>query len=218
MSTPPKKAPEESSRARVLESALEEYAMYGFAGARIDRIARRVKLNVRMIYYHFSSKEGLYQAVLKEMYMRFSQMLVKALEGRDPGDQTLRALTLYFDLLAAEPRFADLMIREMLDGGDHLRQLYKENPQFWQIVHEPAFALMEAAGKAGTFRKVDARATVAAVSALMLNCFATRKVYDIWMGRDMPIDEWKSVIYDLIMNGLHPRPPGNERVMLVPTV
>lgn len=217
MATPTKKTPEESSRARVLESALEEFAMYGFAGARIDRIARRVKLNVRMIYYHFSSKEGLYQAVLKEMYMRFSAMLVKALDARDAGDQSLRALTLYFDLLAAEPRFADLMIREMLDGGDHLRQLYKENPQFWQIVHEPAFALLEAAGKAGTFRQVNARAAIAAISALMLNCFATRRVYDIWMGRDVQVSEWKEVIYDLIMNGLHPRPPGTERTLTAET-
>ena len=52
-------APKESaSRDRILDGAAEEFAAAGFAGARIDRIARRTRLNVRMIYYHFGSKKG----------------------------------------------------------------------------------------------------------------------------------------------------------------
>ena len=59
-------ADKESSRERILDGAAEEFAAAGFAGARIDRIARRTRLNVRMIYYHFGSKKGVYRAVLAE--------------------------------------------------------------------------------------------------------------------------------------------------------
>jgi AcrR family transcriptional regulator len=47
----------------VLEVAAAEFAEHGLAGARIERIAAQAGLNVRMIYYHFSSKEELYRAV-----------------------------------------------------------------------------------------------------------------------------------------------------------
>ena len=38
----------------------------GFAGARTDAIARRARINERMIFYCFDSKEGLYRAVLAQ--------------------------------------------------------------------------------------------------------------------------------------------------------
>src|SRR5207244_2377175 len=65
----------ESSRDRILEGAAEEFAASGFAGARIDRISRRTRLNVRMIYYHFASKRGLYRAVLQNIYEEMSTVL-----------------------------------------------------------------------------------------------------------------------------------------------
>jgi TetR/AcrR family transcriptional regulator len=53
------------TRARILRSALAEFAAYGFAGARVDAIARRAGTRPAMLYHHFGSKEGLYRAVLR---------------------------------------------------------------------------------------------------------------------------------------------------------
>jgi TetR/AcrR family transcriptional regulator len=51
---------------RIMAAALKEFAASGFAGARTDAIARRARVNERMIFYCFDSKEGLYRAVLKQ--------------------------------------------------------------------------------------------------------------------------------------------------------
>jgi TetR/AcrR family transcriptional regulator len=51
---------------RILAAAQKEFAAHGFAGARTDAIARRARLNERMIFYCFDSKEGLYRAVLAQ--------------------------------------------------------------------------------------------------------------------------------------------------------
>ncbi|HWV50598.1 MAG TPA: TetR/AcrR family transcriptional regulator [Microbacterium sp.] len=56
-------ADEGSTRERILEAALDEFAAKGIAGARVDQIAKRAGVNVRMIYYWFESKRGLYEAV-----------------------------------------------------------------------------------------------------------------------------------------------------------
>src|ERR1700694_5985772 len=54
------------TRERIMAAAQKEFAARGFAGARTDAIARRARINERMIFYCFDSKEGLYRAVLKQ--------------------------------------------------------------------------------------------------------------------------------------------------------
>jgi TetR/AcrR family transcriptional regulator len=53
------------TRARILSAALKEFAANGFAGARVDAIARRAAINKRMLYHYFGDKEGLFRAVLR---------------------------------------------------------------------------------------------------------------------------------------------------------
>jgi TetR/AcrR family transcriptional regulator len=55
----------ERTRARILSAALKEFAAKGFAGARVDAIARRAAINKRMLYHYFGDKEGLFRAVLR---------------------------------------------------------------------------------------------------------------------------------------------------------
>ena len=54
------------TRQRIMAAAEKEFAASGYAGARTDAIARRARVNERMIFYCFDSKEGLYKAVLAQ--------------------------------------------------------------------------------------------------------------------------------------------------------
>ena len=51
------------SRRALLDAALEEFSLHGFAGARVADIARRAGVNKQLINYYFGSKEGLYLAL-----------------------------------------------------------------------------------------------------------------------------------------------------------
>jgi TetR/AcrR family transcriptional regulator len=52
------------TRERILSAALKEFAAKGFAGARVDVIARRAAINKRMLYHYFGNKEKLFRAIL----------------------------------------------------------------------------------------------------------------------------------------------------------
>src|SRR4051812_11098028 len=52
------------SRERILGAALAEFAAKGFAGARVEAIARRAGLSKQLISHHFGGKSGLYRAVM----------------------------------------------------------------------------------------------------------------------------------------------------------
>jgi TetR/AcrR family transcriptional regulator len=50
---------------RILKAALKEFSTYGLSGARMERIAEVAKVNKAMIFYYFSSKEKLYEVVIR---------------------------------------------------------------------------------------------------------------------------------------------------------
>ena len=54
------------TRERIMAAAQKEFAASGYAGARTDAIARRARVNERMIFYCFDSKEGLTRPYLRK--------------------------------------------------------------------------------------------------------------------------------------------------------
>ena len=56
----------ERTRERILQAAETEFGDYGYAGARVSRIAARAGVNAQLISYYFDGKAGLYQALLSQ--------------------------------------------------------------------------------------------------------------------------------------------------------
>ena len=56
----------ERTRQRILRAARREFVAKGFAGARVDAIARAASVNKRMLYHYFGDKEALFRAILRE--------------------------------------------------------------------------------------------------------------------------------------------------------
>ncbi|MEU5538787.1 TetR family transcriptional regulator [Streptomyces sp. NPDC020362] len=54
-----------ATKARLLDAAFAEFAAYGIAGARVDRIAESAGVNKRLIYVYFGNKEQLFDEVLQ---------------------------------------------------------------------------------------------------------------------------------------------------------
>ncbi|MFE9626726.1 TetR family transcriptional regulator [Streptomyces sp. NPDC006527] len=54
----------EATKARIFDAAVAEFARYGIAGARIDRIAAEAKANKQLIYVYFGNKAELFTQVL----------------------------------------------------------------------------------------------------------------------------------------------------------
>jgi TetR/AcrR family transcriptional regulator len=72
------------TRGRILSAALGEFAAKGFAGARVDMIARGAAINKRMLYHYFGGKEELFRAVLRRKIAE-RQAWAETLSG-DPAE------------------------------------------------------------------------------------------------------------------------------------
>jgi AcrR family transcriptional regulator len=191
------------SRLRILEGAAEEFAQAGFSGARIDRIARRTKLNVRMIYYYFGSKKGLYRGVLENIYESATQLLDETRTAEQPA---IAALYQYFDLMWQNPRFADVLVRELLDGAKHLKALFKERPELFARVHLDAGGFIKSAMDDGVLRDEDPAMSLFSITSILCYLSAVRGTYPLFTDGRIPQDTaWKEHLTNLILDGLRRR-------------
>lgn len=63
----------EATRQRLLDAALAEFARYGIAGARVERIAAAAQSNKAQIYHYFGSKAELFDAVFARVVARVGE-------------------------------------------------------------------------------------------------------------------------------------------------
>ena len=116
-----------SAQLKLLDAAAKEFADNGFQGTRIEHVALRAGCNKGLVYRYFGDKEGLFRAVLGDLFARREQALESAPPVLDEG------LDYWYRNTVGETEFLTLLLREALtdDGGEPVeaerrRQYYRE--------------------------------------------------------------------------------------------
>lgn len=63
----------DDTRREILDVALHAFAQEGFASVTTRRIAAAADVNIATLSYHFGSKDGLYRAVVEQVYRRLNE-------------------------------------------------------------------------------------------------------------------------------------------------
>lgn len=109
---------------KILDTAAEVFAEVGFAGSRIDEIARCAGVNKATIYYHIGGKEALYAAVLHDVLTRKGAALAEIIDTALPPEEKLRRYIREFhQTIAAQPLIPAIMLREAASGGKNLPEM-----------------------------------------------------------------------------------------------
>ena len=142
----------EASKARVFDAASEEFALHGFVGAKVDRIAARARVNKAMIYYHFKNKAALYRAVVGDMFAATAAKL-RELRASPLGPEA--QIDQFIAIVAREGQarkyFPRMWLRELADDGRHMGE--RNFADMTSIVSTLA-AILADGQKAGVFRPV----------------------------------------------------------------
>ncbi|HEY6092534.1 MAG TPA: TetR/AcrR family transcriptional regulator [Gemmatimonadales bacterium] len=95
---------------RIIAAAREEFSKRGFAGARVEEIARRATVNKQLLFYYYHSKRGLFQAVLEQSLGELEDALARVTSPAGPPIERLRAtLGAQFEFLANHPQLVALL-------------------------------------------------------------------------------------------------------------
>jgi TetR/AcrR family transcriptional regulator len=133
----------ERTRQRILEAATFIFAKFGPAGARVDDIVRMARVNKRMVYHYFGSKERLYEAVLRQRYDQVAKEEADvAAEFGSPRNQIESLIRHYFNFLDRHPQYVALLTWENLNeakGLDSAKLGNVKNPiqsHFERVIEE----------------------------------------------------------------------------------
>jgi AcrR family transcriptional regulator len=141
------------SRERILAAATDEFALRGFEGATVDRIAARARLNKAMIYYHFHGKKDLYRTVLRSIFTTMGDGLAAiASSNAAPADKLDRFVAAFVAEGQARAHVAPIMLREIAEGG---RRLDEETYTVMVRVVRAMTGIITEGRAAGQFGPVD---------------------------------------------------------------
>ncbi|MBI5949999.1 MAG: TetR family transcriptional regulator [Chloroflexi bacterium] len=97
------------ARQRILEAAEELFSARGYAATGVQEIADLARINKRMIFYYFGSKQGLYSTMAAASFKQVLHPAVesgrRALDEGDPAVALEEMIGTYYDAMSAHPRF-----------------------------------------------------------------------------------------------------------------
>jgi len=193
------------TKEKILNAARQEFAAFGLAGARVDRIAQNAAVNKAMIYYHFSSKENLYQAVIDDHLALISEFLEKNLVPEISVEDVFPKISEFINALFSERKyFLPIMLREIADGGERIKtamaRLISDKG-----ISERIRLMIDCGIKEGRFRDVDSKQAM--ISFLGMNLFyqiLSPAINIVWEITDETKfrQERPQAVADLFLNGL----------------
>ena len=176
----------EGTRRNIVEAATHEFARKGYGGARVDAIAARTRTSKRMLYYYFGDKEGLYLAVLEQVYgdIRRTEATLD-LEGQAPRDALARLVGFTFDYYNDHPDFVRLVMNENILDAAHIKRS-RSIRRLNVTVIDALRRIVERGQSAGLFRRdVDPIELHMSISALGIFNVANRATFSTIFKRDM---------------------------------
>ena len=111
----------QATRESILKAAIKVFSKNGFDGGRVEQISKAAKSYDRMIYYYFGSKEGLFVAVLDDIYRRMDEAECRiGLDYDAPVDALAKLVRFKLEYYRRHPEFVTLLNTENLHRGRHL--------------------------------------------------------------------------------------------------
>lgn len=203
-----KHQPEAERRQQILDAARKLFVERGFLAARVDDVAQRAGLSKGAVYFYFSSKRALFDALAEQELTRTSSFLLQAQAAPIPAGQKLMIMARqyldYFAGLEDPPRFFLLMTEQALRDD-----LIREQVQAIHQRYVQGLANIIAQGVAeGAFRPVDPESLSTLLKGLIDGISGQAAA-----GIRPDVSRLTAAGMDILLNGLllQPQPPRAPR-------
>ena len=193
----------------ILRAATRVFAKHGFSGGRIDQISKAAKSHDRMIYYYFGSKEGLYIAVLEDLYRRFNDAESALKFNVDKPEEALVAVVGFiWDYYHRNPDFITLLNDENLQRGKHIAKSLRARDYSSPAIELLGSVLASGVDK-GVFRSgLAARDVYLMIAGLNYFYLSNRHTLSAFLGEKLEspdaLAQWHQVVIDTVLRAVRP--------------
>ena len=207
MSKDPQRSP---GRADILAAAIHEFANHGFRGASTVRIAKRAGVTQPLVHHHFGSKQGLWSAVVAELFGELEQTLARTMLQVEGADRRTRMAQMLRELVrhvGRRPEISRIIFAESSAGGAPFEELYSRGLSGLVDFFRQKLA---AAVEDGTLREVDPQLAYLLIVGACVQPFGEPEMVRRAFGRDMrqeaEVARYADFAADVLLRGLGAEP------------
>jgi AcrR family transcriptional regulator len=201
----------QATRKAILKAATKVFAKYGYDGGSVEKISKAAKSYDRMIYYYFGSKEGLFIAVLEEMYRAMDDAESAISLDADKPVETLKAVIRFVHgYYRKNPEFVTLLNTENLHKGRHISKSRRAGEYSSHAINVIREVLASGIAK-GLFRNdVAAREVYLLIASTGYFYMSNRHTLTAFLGEPLETAEavarWESFAIDTVLRTVSAEP------------
>ncbi|MFD2376537.1 TetR family transcriptional regulator [Ottowia pentelensis] len=191
----------------ILRAATRIFAKHGYSGGRIEQISRAAHSHDRMIYYYFGSKEGLYIAVLENLYRRFNEAeAALELDVGEPEQALVAVIRFIWTYYQRNPEFITLLNDENLHRGKHIAKSLRAHDY-----SSPATQIIDAVLASGVAQGVfrgglSARDIYLTIASLNYFYLSNRHTLSAFLGARLEspeaLEHWHRQVIDTVLRAV----------------
>ena len=170
------------TRTRILMVSEEEFAMHGFAGARLQEIARRSGVTKTMIHYYFETKRNLYHAVLDHVFDDMLEVVDEVLttprSHREGVELFYRG---FFDFVVKHRNFSRLSTMAVGSPDDYFNEKIQ---QVFAPLFKRSIRFLEEGIALKVFRPVNVQQLLLAMYSMTISYFSDAHFLGLLTGED----------------------------------
>lgn len=191
----------------LMNAALDVFAEHGFAGARLEEVARRAGVSKGTVYLYFDSKEALFKASVEAAItpaLEAAEAL--AADSTKPPAEALRCFVFGWWEMVGSTKLGALPKLLVAESGNfpELGAWFHEN--MLRRALRAVVAIIELGIRRGEFRPVEPMLAARVVFAPMFSYVIWRQAFSACMA-DLPEPEvFFTQALDMLINGLTGKP------------
>jgi AcrR family transcriptional regulator len=186
----------------IIEAALEEFALRGYAAARLEDVAERVGVTKGTIYVYFKDKEELFKAVVRS-FVQPALQEVETLDASFDGstEELMRANFETAFRLLVNNRKANLIIHLLIAEGSQFPELVEF---YYREVVQRGMDMIRRVLERGVACREFRRSRLTDFPQILFAPVMAAIVWKLTFSKRHPLDleEYAKAQFDLLMNGL----------------
>lgn len=186
------------TRDHILEAGRDLFTTKGFCNASVDEICGAAGVTPPTLYYHFGSKEGLFEAVVEQTLSLdgFIELLRREVAGQETAPDRLRAyVRAYLTRFPTEFLNPGLYLQDSTEvSGTSLDRMRAAFGGLYRLTKE----MLQEGVAVGAFRDVDVE-TAASWLIGAVDCFLRAEIH---LGVSYDMERIERGLFELLMHGL----------------
>lgn len=185
----------ESTKAKIFNAAVKIFSEKGFDGATMDEIARNADVAKGTLYYHFKSKEDIFNFLAEEGMSFIKNHIVENTgDISDPAEKLRHIIAVQMDLIYKYNDFFKLMLAQIWKDNNREEQLRKWLYEYIDVLG----AVISEGEEKGAFKEGTPKFKATALFGLISSIYLFRFMTDDSHSKE----EMTNLITDYILNGI----------------